>query len=177
MDVHAAKRRPFTGSAIEKLRPLPVSTPPISYGRQPIRVTLQQAHVVSTPPISYGRQTARCRPSNQSRHRNGHGSLRVLSQPATPRTAAEHLNTGRCSAALLIADDRPWTLRRLDQPIFAAHLSLETGRQSIYLLLGTKDEALQVTLRETFAAVLADKHFQAIIQGRLPPPPTLALAH
>lgn len=107
---------------------------------------------------------------------NGGPSLHVVAEAASPRAAAEHLRNHRCDAALLIGDDRPAPLRRLNGPTFAATLSFELGRRSIFLVLDSQDESLRTSLQTGFETALADETFQALIQGRLRPAPALVAA-
>jgi hypothetical protein len=102
--------------------------------------------------------------------------LELATQSAPPRVAAEQLRTGRCDAALLIGDDRPFALRRLTQPTLAATISFEDGRQSLFLIIGTADVILREALEKAFSTALADAQFRAVVEGRVPSGTTLAFA-
>lgn len=109
--------------------------------------------------------------------------VRVKVVPATEAKAS--LTAGGCDAVLVLGDDRPWALRRLEAVTLAAMLDPDAGQQPVYLIVGDGDPALQELLAKAFSAVLADRRFLKALEkaderaaraGHGPAPAAVAVA-
>jgi hypothetical protein len=145
----------------------------------PREITLLIVDASKADPIHAAWHRAFADHFNAALARAGADPIRFSVLPAAPREAVDQLRNGGCDAALLISDDRPWTMRRHNGTTLAATLSYEPGHRSIFLFLGTQNAPAHDRLSAGFAAVLADETFQALVQGRLPVPqktPALAVS-
>lgn len=71
------------------------------------------------------------------------------------RDAKLKLNGGRYDAALVIGQDRPFSLRRMQQLTLAGSMAASTGLQPVSLIIGNANPALSESLRQAFARLLA----------------------
>ena len=74
------------------------------------------------------------------------------------REAKQKLNGGNFDAALVIGDDRPLALRRLNLVTLAGMMPTTSGSQPVSFILGDGDSTLNQRLRAAFARLLADPH-------------------
>jgi len=71
--------------------------------------------------------------------------------------AKSALAAGDYDAVLVIADDRPLSLRRLDAVTFCGELDPDFGRNPVYLIVANTDLALRDELAHAFNTILADR--------------------
>jgi hypothetical protein len=71
------------------------------------------------------------------------------------RDAKMKLNDGAYDAALVIGEDRPGALQRLDLVTLCGEMSSENGPLPVSLILGRNDPALAQRLRAAFGRLLA----------------------
>lgn len=94
--------------------------------------------------------------------------VQVRSAVVEPQDAKLRLNGGDFDAALVIGNDRPRALRRLDLVTLAGTLVLENGPQPVYLIMADGDPLLTDSLKSAFAKLLARQD-----DGRESPLPNL----
>ena len=87
------------------------------------------------------------------------GTVEVRVKPMKPAEAKSNLGTGDCDAVLVLGDDRPFALRRLDAVTLGAMLDPEAGQRPVYLIVGNGDPALRELLTLAFSNVLSDRRF------------------
>jgi hypothetical protein len=71
--------------------------------------------------------------------------------------ARSRLTDGMCDAVLVLGEDRPAVLRRLDALTLCGELDPEAGTRPAYLIVGKDDAAMRDLLASAFANVLADR--------------------
>ena len=71
--------------------------------------------------------------------------------------ARSRLNDGVCDAVLVLAEDRPAVLRRMDALTLCGELDPETGTRPAYLIVGKDDASMRDLLASAFANLLADR--------------------
>jgi hypothetical protein len=82
------------------------------------------------------------------------GDMAIRSVVVSARDAKLKLNGGIYDAALIIGNDRPFSLRRLDLITLAGAMPGSSGMQPVYLVMGNGDPILTQRLREAFARLL-----------------------
>jgi len=87
------------------------------------------------------------------------GPVEVRVKAVKPGEAKMNLGTGDCDAVLVLGDDRPVALRRLDAITLGAMLDPDAGVRPVYLIVGNGDPALRELLAAAFSSVLADRQF------------------
>jgi hypothetical protein len=70
--------------------------------------------------------------------------------------ARSRLNDGACDAVLILGDDRPPVLRRIDALTLCGELDSEPGARPAYLIVGKDDASMRDLLSAAFANILAD---------------------
>lgn len=71
--------------------------------------------------------------------------------------ARSRLNDGMCDAVLILAEDRPAVLRRIDALTLCGELDPDAGTRPAYLIVGKDDAAMRDLLASAFANLLADR--------------------
>jgi hypothetical protein len=71
--------------------------------------------------------------------------------------ARSRLNDGVCDAVLVLGEDRPAALRRLDALTLCGELDPESGTRPAYLIVGKDDASMRDLLAAAFANVLTDR--------------------
>lgn len=91
--------------------------------------------------------------------------------------AKARLVSGECDVVLLLSDERPWALRRIDTVTLCGELYPEAGRRQIYLIMGPNRVSEVEVLAQAFALLQADAKMLAAlreIEGRRAAPPERA---
>ncbi len=83
-------------------------------------------------------------------------TIEITARDVVATDARSRLNDGVCDAVLVLAEDRPAVLRRIDALTLCGELDPEAGTRPAYLIVGKDDAAMRDLLAAAFANVLAD---------------------
>lgn len=89
---------------------------------------------------------------------DGAGAAAVIdARPADVAEAKARFLSGGCDAVLLLANERPTGLRRLDATTHCGVLEPDWGVHPIYLIVAREPDAAQVMLARAFNRMLGDR--------------------
>lgn len=91
-------------------------------------------------------------------------ALALESHSATVSDAKSRLVSGECDAVLLLSDERPWALRRIDTVTLCGELYPEAGRRQIYLIMGPNRVTEAEVLAQAFLLLQADTKMLAALR-------------
>ncbi len=82
--------------------------------------------------------------------------IEISAHDVVATDARSRLNDGACDAVLILGDDRPVVLRRIDALTLCGELDPEAGARPAFLIVGKDDAAMRDLLSVAFANLLAD---------------------
>lgn len=91
-------------------------------------------------------------------------ALALETHSATVSDAKSRLVSGECDAVLLLSDERPWALRRIDTVTLCGELHPEAGRRQIYLIMGPNRVTEAEVLAQAFSLLQVDTKMLAALR-------------